>query len=181
MFKIKASDQVLAYSQLEVDIYDFGKRKEANGTKEQQLTGVIGQNVVMQLFEQGFVDGSQGFDGGIDLVYNGKKIDVKTMGRTSEARPEYVNNFIALQDYLETDIYIFCSYNKSSNEVTICGWLDKKTFKERRTFYPKGTIRTRANSTTFETKADLYEIENYKLNDVVSIEDLKKQLKNLLK
>lgn len=181
MFKIKANDQVLAYSQLEVDIYDFGKRKEANGTKEQQLTGVIGQNVVMQLFEQGYVDGSQGFDGGADLVYNGKKIDVKTMGRTSEPRLEYVNNFIALQDYLETDIYIFCSYNKSSNVVTICGWLDKKTFKERRTFYPKGTIRTRANNTTFETKADLYEIENYKLNDVTSIEDLKKQLKNLIK
>ena len=181
MFKIKANDQVLAYSQLEVDIYDFGKRKEANGTKEQQLTGVIGQNVVMQLFEQGYVDGSQGFDGGTDLVYNGQKIDVKTMGRTSEPRLEYVNNFIALQDYLETDIYIFCSYNKSSSVVTICGWIDKKTFKERRTFYPKGTIRTRANNTTFETKAALYEIENYKLNDVTSIEDLKKQLKNLIK
>ncbi|NOX86724.1 MAG: hypothetical protein GXO86_12300, partial [Chlorobi bacterium] len=47
---------------------------------------------------------------------------------------------------------------------------------KRASFYEKGSIRKRSDGTTFETFADLYEIENRKLNDVSSFNDLTKQL-----
>ena len=80
-------------------------------------------------------------------------------------------------NYFNTDIYIFCSYNKRDTYLTICGWIDKVNFVKNRKFYPKGTTRTRFNGTSFRTFSDLYEIDNKYLNDVSSIDDLKKQIK----
>lgn len=176
MFKVKVSDDIINHCNNQLELYNFGKRKEANGTKEQQLTGIIGQSVVMDIFEEGYVDGSLGFDGGIDLVFFDYKIDVKTMGRNCDAKSSYTNNFLKLQDSYDTDIYIFCSYNKLNQEVTICGWIDKKSFEKKRKYYPKGSIRNRTNGTSFETFSDLYEIDNNEINDVLNPLDLKMQI-----
>ena len=101
---------------------------------------------------------------------------MKTMGRTTKVRRNYTNNFLKLQDYFKTDAYIFCSYHKKTQELTICGWISKKAFQQKRQFYPKGSTRTRTDSSTFKTFANLYEIDNVQLNDVSSFEDLKTQL-----
>lgn len=176
MFKIKVSQDIFDYCSNQVETYNFGQRKVANGNKEQQLTGVIGQNVVMNLFGLENINGKDGFDDGIDFVYNNRKIDVKTMGRTTDVRGNYTNNFLKLQDYFQTDIYIFCSYNKINKEVTVCGWIDKRTFVLKRNYFPKGSERKRFDGTTFKTFADLYEIDITNLNNVENIEDLKNQL-----
>jgi hypothetical protein len=52
----------------------------------------------------------------------------------------------------------------------------KQELLDNASFYPNGSIRTRTDGTTFETKADLYEIANDKLNQVNSIEDLQDSL-----
>lgn len=106
MIKILVSQHIISHCQQEISKHNFGKRFTANGTKEQQLTGIIGQSVVMNLFGLGLVDGGSGFDDGVDLVFDNKKIDVKTMGRTTDVRSSYTNNFLKLQDYFNTDIYI---------------------------------------------------------------------------
>lgn len=179
MFTVKVKDSILSHCSKLVDNYNFGQRKEANGTKEQQLTGVIGQSVIMDLFEEGYVDGETGFDGGVDILFNNKRIDVKTMGRKTDVRLNYTNNFLKVQDYLDTELYIFCSYHKVKKEITVCGWIDKSDFTSKRTFYPKGTVRTRFDNTTFKTFSDLYEIDNTQLNQVDSFNDLKQQLLKL--
>ena len=176
MFVVNVSPDIIDKSQKQVENYNFGQRYTANGTKEQQLTGIVGQNVVLDILGMDLVDGGQGFDGGIDLVINNLKIDVKTMGRTTSVKKSYTNNFLKLQDYFDTDIYIFCSYHKNLQELTICGWIDKKSFVQKRKFYPKGSERNRLDGTTFLTFADLYEIDMVDLYDVDSVEDLKKQL-----
>ena len=176
MITLKVSDAILQHCKLQVEKYNFGKRSTANGTKAQQLVGIIGQSVVMNLFNQGFIDGKQGFDNGVDILYNNLKVDIKTMGRTTDVRLSYTNNFLKLQDYFETEIYIFCSYHKTKQELTICGWIDKGKFKERRSFYPKGSVRKRSDQTTFTTFADLYEIDNNQLHPISSVDDLKEQL-----
>lgn len=179
MFKIKVEEALLQHCLDQIEKYNFGQRTVANGNQEQQLTGIIGQSVMMHLFSQGYIDGKLGFDNGIDLVFNNKKIDVKTMGRTTEVRMSYTNNFLKLQDYFETEIYFFCSYNKNSKEVTFCGWISKADFITKRNFFPKGTIRKRFDGTTFTTFADLFEIDNIHLNQANTIDDLKKQLNEL--
>jgi hypothetical protein len=134
---------------------NLGNRLEANGNKEQQFVGLIGEIMVVNLFglEYKF---SQGFDGGFDFIYKGKRIDVKTMGRTVEPKPYFVNNFIAFQKDFNCDYYIFTSLNKKTNELTICGYLSKEDLL-------KGTKRTRTNGTSFILKTDTYEIENFNL------------------
>ena len=176
MFKIKVDEILIEYCESQVEKYNFGKRVSANGNKEQQLTGIIGQSVVMNLFNQGNVNGADGFDGGVDILYNNKTIDVKTMGRNTEVKLNYTNNFLKLQDYFKTEIYIFCSYHKTKKELTLCGWIEKSDFINKRKYYPKGTERKRFDGTTFKTFADLFEIDNNELNQVNNIEELKQQL-----
>jgi hypothetical protein len=177
MINLKVPKKLIEYCQNQIDTYDFGQRSEFNGDKEQQLTGIIGQSVVMFYFDLGFVDGSKGFDDGVDLVYSGVKIDVKTMGRKSNVKPYFTNNFVAFQDKFHPDAYIFCSYHKTLEEITICGWVSKEQFHEKRKFYPKGSIRTRGDGTEFTSGSDLYEIDMMDINDVFNFYDLKNQIK----
>lgn len=177
MFTIKVSDRLLQHCKQQIEQFNFGVRSSANGTKEQQLTGIIGQSVVMDLFGLGYIDGTCGFDSGVDLIYENLKIDIKTMGRTTDVRKNYTNNFLKLQDYFDTEIYIFCSLHKLKNELTICGWIAKKELVNKRKFFAKGTTRTRNDGSTFTTFADLFEIDIVDLKDASSLEDLKMQLK----
>ena len=179
MFTVKVENNIIEHSKSIVEKHDFGQRYTANGSKEQQVTGIIGQSVIMQLFDLGYVDGKSGFDDGVDFVFANKKIDVKTMGRTTDVNKGYTNNFLKLQDYFKTEIYVFCSYHKIKNELTVCGWITKDDLISKRRFYPKGSTRTRLDKSTFETFADLYEIDNKDLNDIKSIQDLKEQLVSL--
>lgn len=96
MFIVKVTEDIIVHCENQIKKYDFGKRGVADGTPEQQLTGIIGQSVVMNIFNQGLIDGSTGFDDGEDLVVNNEKIDVKTMGRKTDVRLYYTNNFLAL-------------------------------------------------------------------------------------
>ena len=181
MITIKVTEQIELHCIDQVEKFNFGKRIDANGNKEQQLTGIIGQSVVMQLFGLDLVDGTTGFDDGVDLVFDNKTIDVKTMGRSTDVKPSYTNNFVKLQDYFKTEIYIFCSFNKIKKELTICGWIDKDSFVSKRNFYEKGSKRTRLDGTELTIFTDTYEIDNVHLNDANSIEELKTQLKNFKK
>ena len=178
MFKIKVPQSVIQHCERQVASYNFGQRSQANGTPEQQLTGIIGQSIVMSLFGLGFVNGESGFDDGTDIEFAGFKIDVKTMGRTTDVRDNYTNNFLKLQDYFKTEIYIFCSYNKLKLELTVCGWVTKEEFIERRQFFKQGTLRYRTDGTSFRTFADLYEIDMKLLNQCSSIDELKIALQN---
>ncbi len=176
VFKIRVKKEIIEHCQKQIEHHNFGQRGYADGTPEQQLIGIIGQTVVLDLFNLPWVDGSTGFDGGVDLTYHNITIDIKTMGRTTGVRPYYVNNFIGLQKKYNVDAYIFASYNKRNNILTIVGWLPKQLLEKKARFFPKGTIRTRSNGTQFKTFADLYEIKNSDLFAVNSINDLQKQI-----
>ncbi len=181
MFKIQVKEDLLCYCRELVEKYNFGQRGVADGNKEEQYTGILGQCVVAQFFGQELISGEGGFDGGVDLVYSGLRIDVKTMGRTTDVRDYYVNNFIGLQKQFEVDVYIFCSLNKRTNVLTICGWIDKDSLFKIAKFYKKGTKRNRSDGSYFSTKADLYEVGNKDINDIDSMERLKECLESFSK
>ena len=145
---------------------NFGNRGYADGNKEEQYTGILGQNVILNYYNKPLVVGGGGFDGGVDLVLNDKRVDVKCMGRNGAVKEGYTNNFIAAQDNYNTDIYLFCSINKKDSILTMCGWVTKDEFKDRRVFHEKGSLRFRKDGTAIKVKTDLYEIDNDMLNDV---------------
>jgi hypothetical protein len=174
MFDIKPTQEQKDYAAEQIEKYNFGQRGRGDGNKEQQYVGVLGQTIVADLLEMTRPDGEDGNDGGVDFTINGKKVDVKTMSRTVSMKEHYVHNFIAYQkDYLN-DAYIFLSYNKNNDTLSICGTVSKEQFNERASFYEKGEMRYRDDGTFFPTKAPLYEIKQSDLNPVNSIEDIEK-------
>lgn len=144
--------------------HSIAQRGVADGSKEEQLTGLIGEAMVKQAFNFKPLF-SEGYDGGYDLELGGVKIDVKTMGRNVYPKLYYVNNFIALQEHFDCDVYVFCSLNRVANVLTICGWVTKEQLFDRGNKYKKGESRRRSDGSSFILKADTYEIENKYLND----------------
>lgn len=178
MFKFIIEADVLVHAKEQVSRVNFGRRSFGNGTSEQQLTGIAAQCAMQKAFGLPLVHAGNECDGGVDFQYAGLTLDVKTMGRTTDVRPNYVNNFVAVQISLATDVLIFCSLHKVKQELTVCGWLPKHLFIQRAAFFPKGSTRARSDGTTFQTFADLYEIPNNRLNDVESLDDLQDQLQH---
>lgn len=163
MITIPIDRNIIDHCKAILNTTNFGQRGKADGNKVEQYIGIIGQSVIMDLLGMPLIESAGGFDGGIDFTYNNKTYDIKTMGRETYPQEHYVNNLIAMQSNYNVDRYIFASINKLTVELTICGWIDKKSFKTNAIFYPEGTIRTRSDGTTFTTKAGLYEIKNSEL------------------
>lgn len=140
---------------------NMGNRGDgSDGTKEQQLVGIIGQNMLHLALGKSLMQPNTGFDGGIDAKIFGTSFDIKTMGRTTPPRLDFVNNLVRSQTRYNVDGYIFASLNKTNYILSICGWLPKTSFIERAELHMRGTTRTRADGTTFEMKTDTYEIRN---------------------
>lgn len=171
MFDVKVTKEILDYSQSQVDNFNFGQRGVADGSKEQQLVGVIGQTVVQELLGLPWVSGEHGCDNGIDFIFNNCRCDVKTMGRTVPMRNYFVHNFLGLQLSYDVDVLVFCSLNKSNNTLTVCGYINKQELKEKADFFKSGDKRYRSDGTYFVLKTDLYEVPQSKLNPINSIQD----------
>ena len=135
----------------------------SDGTKEQQMIGIIGQNMLNLAIGQPLMQPGGGFDGGIDAHIHGLSFDIKTMGRTVTPRLDFVNNFMKSQAKFNVDCYIFASVNTQDNRISICGWIPKSLFLERAKLFEKGAVRERKDKTTFTTKAAMYEISNNQL------------------
>ena len=163
-FTIDIPDDVIDASIACCNAGNMGNRGDgSDGTKEQQMIGIIGQNMLHLALGLPLMQPGGGFDGGIDATIYGLSFDIKTMGRTTTPRLDFVNNLMQSQTKFKVDGYIFASINTNDNRMTVCGWLPKALFLERATLFEKGAVRQRADKTTFETKAAMYEIENSKL------------------
>ena len=176
MITVSIDKNIIEHCRTIIDKTNFGQRGKADGNKVEQYIGIVGQSVIMDLLGMPLIEATGGPDGGIDFKYNNKTYDVKTMGRETYPQPHYVNNLIALQANYNVDRYIFCSINKLTVELTICGWINKIEFANSAIFYPEGTVRTRTDGTTFNTKAGLYEIKNSDLNQSRTLEEFINQL-----
>lgn len=148
----------------------MGNRGYGDGSYENQVVGLLGEMVMHHHLFGNYPILCDGFDGGFDMMLNGYRIDVKTMGRRTYVCPNYVNNFFAVQRHYISDILIFCSYHTLDRILEVCGWVTKVNFFDLASYYPKGSERQRFDGSSFIFREDNYEIENYKLEP---IEDLK--------
>lgn len=143
---------------------NLGNRGDgSDGSKDQQLVGVIGQNIVNIAIGKKLLEPTIGHDAGIDFEIFGITFDVKTVGRNVAPRIEFVNNLTKSQTKFNVDAYLFLSFNKQSSRITVCGWLPKMEFLDRAQLYRQGTTRARDDGSTFVTKTDNYEIRNDQL------------------
>jgi len=178
MFKFKIDKGIITEAIRQTDNFNFGKRGKFDGTKKQQTFGIIAEQMIRDLFDAGKIDGSIGYDGGYDIKIKDKLIDVKTMIRNCDPMDGFVSNFNGLQIKHLANYFIFTSINQKKRTLTVCGWITKKDFLEKADLFKEGEYRFRRDKTKFKTKSDLYEINNNKLNNVNTPEQLIKQIKN---
>ncbi|MFN3651638.1 MAG: hypothetical protein ACK47B_18840 [Armatimonadota bacterium] len=172
MFEADITEEAVTYARSVLARHNFGRRGVADGTVDQQLTGLVGEIVVQDLFDYPRARGQTSPDGGVDLVFHGITIDVKTMRRDAPVRRHYVNNFSGLQADTSARAFIFCSLNWSRRVLTVCGWTLKDLFFRIADFHPRGALRPRADGTSFPAEADLYEIKNQDLYNPRTIREL---------
>lgn len=173
--RAKVPKQLIAYIRQYLEKHNLGNRGFEDGNKRKQEVGLIGELIVHNYLLNSYpnLDEKQdGFDGGFDLTYRGKTIDVKTMERKSYVRPHYVNNFYIIQEAHEADIIVFCSYHSVDEVIQLCGWLPKSELSNRGIYYAAGTIRNREDGSSFEFRQDNYEVENQNLDDIQLLKEL---------
>jgi hypothetical protein len=172
MFSVSIDPFLLKICEWTNQNVDLGMRGEFDGSRKEQLVGIIGQNVVCKMLGAPLISTDKGFDGGVDLKINNMRVDVKTMARTVEVKPFFACNFTALQEKYHVDYYLFTSLNTKTNVLTICGVINKRMFMLKKTVRPIGTIITRSDGSQFKTSAKLYEIRVDQLEDVTNLRDL---------
>jgi len=170
MFDIHITDEVADYSKELTKRANFGQRGRFDGSPGQQLAGVAGENMIRKLLGVPLIEGA-GFNGGIDIVINGKKVDVKTSQRKCPPQQHHKNNVVGSQVKYKSDTYLFLSLN--GRTITVCGWIPKSMFLEKATFTPKGGLRYRDDGTSFPAGADLYDLPNIEIYNLDSIEEIK--------
>ncbi len=147
----------------------MGHRNDgSDGNSEQQLVGVIGQNMVNLALGKPLLQDDTGFDGGVDFEVFGIRFDVKTMGRTTDPQPSFVNNLLRSQIKFACDAYLFLSFNKQTFQLTFCGWIPKESFMYHAKLYEKDAVRQRFDGTEFQLKADTFEIQNHQLRNAAA-------------
>jgi hypothetical protein len=174
MFDVPVPEATIKYVDGLLAKYNFGKRSVANGNFEQQWAGMIGQTIIQEMMGCGKPTGEGGFDGGIDFVYRGLTVDVKTALRNTESRWNFPNNFMACQLAYKTDIVLFTAFNRKVSLLTVLGWIWKKEIEKKGEFHKKGDVRNRDDGTALIMPVDTYEIHMEHLHQVDSVEDLKR-------
>ena len=142
---------------------NIAQRGKFDGSKEKQLIGLIGETEFYNLIYNKYPELKKGFDDGIDIIYNDKSIDVKTMSRNVNCKEHYVNNFLECQLKYNCDFIVFVSINIKNNTFQICGYIPKKEILAKGILYKKGDTRTRDNETKFTCKENMFEIKNVDL------------------
>ena len=171
MIRLKLTDEQIEYATYLVNNCNYGRRGKFDGDKSKQLVGMLAQTVLADYLKQPRPDTSEGFDGGYDYIINGKKVDVKCMSRKGYVIGNYVHNLIAYQKNYDVDYYIFTSLNTTTNELEVCGVINKEQFFSKADLYEKGTVRHKGK-TAFTLEAPTYELKQYKLYLLGNVDDV---------
>jgi hypothetical protein len=157
-----------------VRLYPLGLRSHHNGRFEQQVNGLVTQVLIHRDLIGKFPNlhlKKHGDDGGIDIDYIGKIIDVKSTGRNCFAQPHFEQNVLQCQAGYYNDTYVFCNYNIKRQIVEAVGWLPKPKVINEEHFCPSGTVRTRDNGSSFIMTEPCYEIQYHELYDYNSLKN----------
>jgi len=174
MFSINVPYDIVEYSTELVEAVNFGVRGKQDGSKAQQLIGIISQNAVLHKLEMPLVTASRESKE-YDFILNGKRVDVKSYKTFGRPRPDHEGFVVKEQIHYDLDTYLFGAYLIGERVLIVCGWLPKDEFIKNSRYVKKGDVFRLDNGNDFTARLNAYHIKNYQLNDLKSI----KQLKNM--
>jgi hypothetical protein len=165
MFRIAIKPEIIAHGQYLVKNTNYGNRGVDDGDKHDQLIGIVAQCAIMDLMGYELPEVTHEADGGIDIVYDGIKIDIKTIACKSYPTLNYSAIIFANQKHYQTDVYIFSMVHREDKMLTITGWMDKADFFKKATMRKKGDVinaKLTLRSDDYELKiAELNQVNNY--------------------
>jgi hypothetical protein len=131
-----------------------------------RLFGIQGQMVVSDYLGIE-VPENKGPDGGTDIVWKGRKWDVKTEIRSCFfKRKKFVHNVHGQQISNQVDGYIFVNYNRQNGIFELCGFISKEEFLKNAKLYEGGTERARSDGTFMRIQeGGMYEIKQEYLQE----------------
>jgi hypothetical protein len=178
MFTVKVPDLIIRQSQEIVRNHNFGMRaSDTNGTKTQQLYGIIAQNSILFAYGLPLVKPSEGWDGGFDLELFGQRIDVKTKNRVVPTTLDYEASVVKEQIKYDVQLYLFTSLNTQNCELTICGWISKDDLLCKARMYKRGDVIKLGYGKSFVCRLDTYQVFYKQLNHQASdFDELKEEL-----
>lgn len=168
MFRIAVKQEIIKHGAYLVDNCNFGMRGVDDGNKDEQRVGIISQCAIMDLMGYELPELSFQPDNGVDIIYSGIKIDIKTIASKSYPTPDSPANIMAKQKHYNTDIYIFSYANRNDKMLTITGWMDKKEFFSKAKFRKTGDVI----HSKLTLRSDDYSLDCAELNQVNSLTDL---------
>jgi len=108
-----------------------------------------------------------------DIIYDGKKVEVKTKRRAVKPKPEYTVNVAATSKHQKPDSYAFLSLEYTDRDsggnysdllhIWLCGYKSAEQFFKEAEFWPKGT----PDPPFFKTHRDMYVLTIGELDDRV--------------
>lgn len=172
--RLASIDQVRAARKI-LEEGGVGNRGVFDGDEMQQLFGMQCQIIIADLLGVPRPSAKDGFDGGVDVAYNGKKWDVKVVIRNTNARAAYGCNVPESQttNNYEADGYIFASYNKNTGLFEILGWITKEDFLKKAKHHPKGSRVPRSDGSSMIVKYSFYDVRIKDLHRIRTEIDLK--------
>ena len=99
----------------------------------------------------------------VDLIFDDKKIDVKSKRVTSAPRDYYECSVAALNTRQKCDVYMFTRIKSDLSEGWILGYLDKEKYLNDSKFVKKGSVDPDNN---WRVRTDCYNLPISKLENV---------------
>ena len=144
-------------------IYNFRNLKNSFTNGKSQLYGALGEILFKHYYNLNKLNNSYDYD----VIFKGKKIDIKTKRTTVKPLPIY-NCSVSLSSFKQkTDGYFFIRITEDYSKGYLLGYVSKKDFFNYGHFYLKGEYDHISNS-KFQFKVDCF---NLTINDL----SLKKQ------
>lgn len=166
-YRIKITDEQREHAWAIVNKKNYGQRASGfNGDKVNQYVGMLAETVVADLFEQPRPTEDKPYDFGKDFEHMDKIIDLKTMGHTKSYAHPMGTGCVNAEQYDDprriTNIYLFSTLNKATNELDIIGWVKKWEVKSLGTFCPKG-IPVRQGNFNWTPPCDTWTVPHNKM------------------
>jgi hypothetical protein len=135
---------------------------------EGNVAGFIGELCVHNL-----IGGTHNPTVNYDIILNDKKYDVKTKRCTSVPLPNYECSIAAYNPNQECDYYIFTRVLSDYSNCWILGYISKKEYLDNARYCKKGE-KDEKSSFGWRFKANCYNLEINKLNDINDLLNLQK-------
>lgn len=148
------------------------KYAKKNGTFDQQKKGFISELLTHHYLLGTHKKLQNFFDDGIDFVYKGFNVDVKTGTRLTFIKPNYSALYMVKAMAYKTDIVIFNNYNTTEDIVEICGWIFSKDIERYARRIEENSVRKLDGNKTMISKFENFDINYTLLNSIEILENL---------